>query len=540
MEDSIVVTRTLIHDILEEDVFKNKGGGMFTSLNKYDVEKAFDLYDEYFFNGEIRDRLIDTASTIDFVVIKNSKRTEDSVGVVFDSGIPEYYISISPSYVDQFRKIQDSDDIDRIHALQITLEHDIIHLLMMMWEYLDRVPNNPIYSSHGKLYKCVLKTYFGHTVFDHNIGMERSPTPKKSGMTPPKKTGLLRNWENSCYLDSLLMSIFLGASNFPRHVIFETKIKNVDYSPDNYHVGICHSESTIKSQGEFYDFAQRFQNALKSDYNSITHSQASLKCVNLRGIIAECIPTIRGKDMYEPFSPTDIYEILTRVFPGLKIQNIPTTVITPPTEKMIRDGITISQTKRVNSRPTPMYQMWDYMNPVGEEGSYPDWERCEFPILVFQSGMIPPIRNYGSKEPEEIVSYGAIPGKFQRVKEIRRGVEEYVNVPEYGQIKILQHKARSFGEYIISGRYRLFAVVRSIGIAPMMGAEEISAGGGHYSAYIRPSSDPETWYLYDDIQPTWEKLPAGKLPKNTFINEEYARSEMLFYQKLKSKSPGKK
>lgn len=528
MKDHISV-RTKIHNDLVNSVFKNKGGGYFSSLNGGDIKYAFDLYDKYVFGKQIRSKLAKTNSTIKFRAISD-KNGGSLCGV--DSDTNQYYINISPNMINRLLRLKNNvigelsgvgKDIDRVYCFQVVLEHEIIHLLMMLWNYFDKEKTD-VYSKHGKLFQCMIREYFGHTIFDYIHEIDIISYERKS---PTMKAGKLVNWSNSCYLDSLLTSIFLGASSFPRYQIFTTDTSALNYGKNDFYREICHSSSKIVSKEEFYAYAKKLQDALRSDYKQLTSSSSSFKCVNLRAIISECIPIIKEGGKYVPFSPTDIYEIFARIFPGLKMRDIPTIIKTP-------DGDGKIKIKERLSNPIPMYQMWDYMTPIGDEGAYPIWEDSDYPILVFQSGMIPPIYDYGSMEPEIITSYGAIPGKSTYREEIDEfGNLNYIEIPEYGEITIEQYKARAFGEYIISGRYRLFAAVRSEGIAPSVGNVEFE-GGGHYTAYIRPSFDNENWYLYDDIGPTWKMAPEGKLPENTFLNTEYSRSEILFYQKIKA------
>jgi len=65
-EYNIAPVRKAIHDELVKKVFKDRGGGNFTSLKGYDIEAAFDLYDDKVFGGQIRKKLSEEGSLLRF------------------------------------------------------------------------------------------------------------------------------------------------------------------------------------------------------------------------------------------------------------------------------------------------------------------------------------------------------------------------------------------------------------------------------------------------------------------------------------------
>ena len=103
-------------------------------------------------------------------------------------------------------------------------------------------------------------------------------------------------------------------------------------------------------------------------------------------------------------------------------------------------------------------------------------------------------------------------------------------VPDFGKIRTLIRKKRVFGEYIIDNKYRLFAVLIVHGNRPQSIEDW---GGGHYTAYIRPYSDKENWYYYNDQGPTWKK--EGVLPAEVFVDQKRQRPELFFYSRVKKK-----
>ena len=105
-----------------------------------------------------------------------------------------------------------------------------------------------------------------------------------------------------------------------------------------------------------------------------------------------------------------------------------------------------------------------------------------------------------------------------------------VKVPKFGTYKVTLEKDRSFGEYILDRKYRLVGVVSHLGRRPESNSEW---GGGHYIAYLRPKTDPERWYYYNDVGPIWKLMtPDGKLGDIAFVDSGRERPELYFYEKL--------
>ena len=553
-EFDIVSTRKTIHDILELDVFEHKGGANFTSLNRQDIENVFDLYDSLIFNKQIRDKLQSSGIVLKFY---SKRRLSGAGGVCGEIQVSnadvfrECYIDVAPNVVaylfreksNVIKTIMGMECCDRIFCLQLILEHEIIHLLMIIWGYLYKESSSKrfhVYTPHGDLYKCMLQTYFGYTSVDtslsiSDVDMRIHPSPIPTRAYP----GMMTNWAASCYLDSLITSLFLGAGSFIRQSILEADTSTIDYSHwedcelekepshrrSRIFKKICGNGSLIETESQTRDYASRLQTALRETYNSITHDSDAFECRNLRGVLAECIPAIRPLGRYIEYNVSEVYDILTDIFPTLKLCNIPTIIKNPILETTRREII----------GDKTMFQMWDYIDPGNEvEGSIPLWEEVNVPVLVFQNGLVPPIKNYGSIKSEEISAEEKIPGEYINIGRVIDGVKKLVSVPKRGRVVKVISKARAFGEYIINDTYRLFAAVRSIGRRPRSIKEW---GGGHYIAYIRPETDPNRWYEYDDLGPVWRLTYRGRgnegsLPKDTFIDMFMSRSELLFYQKV--------
>ena len=178
-----------------------------------------------------------------------------------------------------------------------------------------------------------------------------------------------------------------------------------------------------------------------------------------------------------------IYDMLTEIFPNLKLQDIPSQVFLP--HKSPRGG---------HMSPKTLFQFWDFMDPHTEtEGGYEKilWDSLSTPVLVFQNGGIPAITNFKSADSE------IVQGKTFR-------------------------KARCFGETIIGEKYQLFGAVILHGTRP--GRD----GGSHYTSYFRTKGGQ--WWYYDDIGPVLQSLP--QFPTDLIFREERgSKPEMYFYRR---------
>lgn len=175
--EEIREARKYIRAVLLEKEFNGRPN--FERLTDDDVRAVFDLYDAVFFDHQIKKMANEKNASIDFEVTKSEKAT--TAGRCRRKGC-EYILSFPNGLYQQLFSSSSTRgralDLagwtcsDRLECLMIIFEHEVVHLLMMLWGYDGKVKSGAgkkIYSSHGALYQCMVKYYFGHTEYTHSL-----------------------------------------------------------------------------------------------------------------------------------------------------------------------------------------------------------------------------------------------------------------------------------------------------------------------------------------------------------------------------------
>lgn len=139
----------------------------FQRLTSVDLQRLFQLYNEYFFG--------DSLPRTEFEV---SERMTSTAGKCISRG-SKYKIRIANFFKDLNpgkKGILDGGVrcYNRRECLQLTFEHELIHLLMMATPGIPRGPAD-IYGSHGKLFQGLNKAYFGQEGNCHDLFREELP-----------------------------------------------------------------------------------------------------------------------------------------------------------------------------------------------------------------------------------------------------------------------------------------------------------------------------------------------------------------------------
>ena len=456
-------------------------------------QKIFEVYDYTFFDGQISEKLEYQNRNLRFVCKKDDEVPYITLNVKKMKGIWTYFFSINPKQMKNsippdvaFHMGLPEETPREVVSFLYSMELGITCLVLLLWRKIDwsflEILKDPSFQS---LY---LNLFDVNTLPDPSVVKVNATKTYKSVVIadglPPQQ--FFVNWMNSCFLDSILMTLFLCDSEFFREAIL--------FTPATSKEPIC-----FMSEEESLSYRKGLSQEFKEAYYNITSSAKSQKCVSLRNQIGKCIPGM----LDNPFSATEIYSHLVDSFPQLNIENVPMTSNDDPYENK------------------PLFQVWDFIDP-DTSGKVVDWENINTKVLVFSNGLNPPIKFLNSIHPEKVITIG--PSATKKVKVERQkptGEKYFVEVPKQVRKVIKVTKARVFDEYLLDGRYRLCGVVMNIG----------PGDGAHYISYIRPSYDSGVWYYYDDLSPEYKKI--DRLPKSVFENTDQSRPELLFYQRLK-------
>lgn len=134
------------------------------------LNKLFHLYDQEFFNNRITKIIEEKNIKLDFCY--NEKMTK--TGGRCSKHKDEYKISISQQIIlNTFKngeKCHISNGLEcsnRLECLMNIFEHELIHFIIQITH--GHIKADPIYKSHGKLFKQLVYTYFGHTETKHSL-----------------------------------------------------------------------------------------------------------------------------------------------------------------------------------------------------------------------------------------------------------------------------------------------------------------------------------------------------------------------------------
>lgn len=512
---SIEEKREKIKDVAIKDIFGGtRGGANFKSLKGTDIETIFNLYDSLFFDGEIMRKVGESPIELQF---RASKRLSGIGGITgYEGGDPAIlYIDIAPNIINTiFRNSKAGLTTaaglgcsDRLSCLLLIIEHQLVHLIMILWGYSTDVSidtnilkfrkeilkKGDIFTPHGELFQCLIKRLFGHTKYDHDLGLiDISVSPPKNiyfeaalakkAKRSPKRVKFMaayQNWSYSCYLDSVMMILFYGISDFWRDVILGSKARG----PDK-------------------DLALELKEQLFTDYKALTEDGKTIMCSTLRKTLLKKEPGLKGKLSWKMYNAGAAYEIMTSILTDFLI-DIPVQIY-----RAMEDGTHHPDT--VKYAREAMLTFWDYMDPLTdiEEGSdykVIRWDLIQSPIIVFTNGGIPRIRKLNKKGRETI---------------------------KEGKLEVKIKKARAFGMTIIDNRYELIGVV-------MLSGVKKEGGGSHYTSYFKGGSDnplgedgSSPWYYYNDIGPELNLIQSP--PEKIWRDKEGYMPSMYFYRKVSS------
>jgi hypothetical protein len=336
-----------------------------------------------------------------------------------------------------------------------------------------------VFGDGGKLMSCAYKKIYGvldfhnpYIVWDDPPTLEEKDVETK--LVPVKGYSY---WENSCYIDSLLVTILLNYSRFWRRATIFS-----DLGPYTKGFENCSKERMTT-------LASDIQNDLSSDFISFAvHKSEEKNCRKVRNLIAECLPLKEGGS-WTTYNVADLYSTFGVLFPELNF-DIPYRLYrSHPERGLVRGWLQYSRES--------VLTMWDFMDPHSTEDTHKriEWNMCRSPVLVFTNGGTPRIKHFGSMESETVKT------AYSR---------------SYNTIT----KRDAFGDTIISGRYQI------VGVILLLGVKSDQDGGAHYISYFKATDG--SWYYYDDLREDIVQIVS--LPDKVWNESSGSMPAMYFYQ----------
>jgi hypothetical protein len=316
----------------------------------------------------------------------------------------------------------------------------------------------------------------------------------------PDWSAVFQNYDNSCYLDSLLVILLLGETDFYRNAFFTTDLSQASFLGAKKVIAVCSAKSATQSESDIRAWAQRLQQSMWTDFEKLTtlRTGSEVTCSNTRNTLADCLTKMKVDGRWAQEAPNEVYKVLADAFPVLNISF---------KEHIYRvDG---GWSAEKVQPAVPMYMMQDFVgdaqleynrSPISQpplkDGEKmfrsPQWDTMTYAVIVFLNGVLPTVLRWNELRTEN--------EGLQTMK-----------------------KVSTFDEYIIDRRYRLFGVTRHHGGKPGMEASD-----GHYTAYMRRG---DAWYAYNDLRGI-ERTPNGALPNDAFVQERGVQPHMFFYERV--------
>lgn len=346
-----------IYDDILSKVRDRIGGDTFKKLRGGDIRFIFNLYDKLIFNSQLSKEVQLKQAKIKFRASPRRMGVASICGTISTSPLV-YYIDVSPTVLYRL-------DQANISTLIKIVADQMINIILLI---------SDLTQSRYNLHQKLREKYFGS-----DFVPQRSTSLTSLDLEYPKsytvpfnlKTGLFSYQENSCYIDSLLSLIFLSDTDFYRRRIVDSKLLT-KRSKENLKL-LCRSDI---SKDNIIRTLKSIKFTLEKTYHNLVSKKLNQSTTLIRELLFNLYPDLKNKWGWDTYNAPAIYDLLTEIFPKLKISPIPAWILD--------NGVKVSK----RTRTLTLFQFWDFLrySEVGEEII---WDEIDTPILVFQNGGLP-------------------------------------------------------------------------------------------------------------------------------------------------------
>ncbi len=299
---------------------------------------AFLLYDKYVFQNQIRNKFLERK----YIITIDDQDISCAALVVKKGDRINWFHNLS--------RINDFYGDDFIRQVMTITKYSCIYMTMILWNQMEFSMKY-----NYRLFRCVAKIYF--PVDDDYV--KEILKEIKIAYEPAEILSLPLNWSASCYLDSLMIAMFLSDNYHYKKNILYSNVKPLKPLVDNEIVSVD-------------EFAKNVKNEFLRLFTKFTTFEGSLKCKNIRSLLADYLPDLKP---YRSYGVSEVYDIITDIFPKTKI-SIP-----------LSNG---------NKLDVSSIMFWDY---ISQDDSI-SWNKINSGSLVFRNGFVPLIKNAGNKKDE--------------------------------------------------------------------------------------------------------------------------------------------
>jgi hypothetical protein len=499
--------------VLRRKILNEWIGNTGDALNPDIVKDLYNLYDRIAFNRQISAKVSATRSVnvtfIEYERVQAFKRVSNlcNIHVYTEHGVTNYNIYISSIVYKNSSSIDDYTDV------LIAFEHDLVHLLGILWGFFDSrtLKNDPVRGEHGTLYKCVAKSFFEETRLPEGISSVIDIYNTFFQHISPVRKGMYRNWENSCYLDSLLTGMLFMRSDTYRRVFFGTNVNTIEYEkvaeidsdgkvtkPTTSFVTPCTQASQLVIESQIRRLSYSVQDSLFEDYLLLTTGTEKIKCTDIRIALSQCIPEMRQNGDWVMYGAQTIYGLIAQLFPALLLGGVKkyTYEISNPTNFYWKTDL----------GKFAFFPVSEYLSDAGEQYDWSDIAQRSNVIVFFNDGS--KYMQLDTQAPEfvEVDEYVN--------KVLTRTRHQYEKVRTLG-VKLKDSKIQGINQF------ELMSVVHIHGVQPH------GEGGIHYTASINTT---DGWMSYDDTG-GFEPIELYYLRETLFQERNRTRPELFFYCK---------
>lgn len=183
-----------------------------------------------------------------------------------------------------------------------------IHLYYYIASYISTLnENKPIEMTIRKYKKFFSSKFKTPLIFENQSSLNKLKIEKG-----------LEWFDNSCYLDTILVMILFSTGTYFRYNIFNTKFN------ENLYKGIlvntfCDKDSDYKDIKNIKEFRNEIKTQLVDIFVNVIKNtkDKNVKCTNIRNILGKCKSGISSRDI---FSSTVLYDVIANVFADLKLR----------------------------------------------------------------------------------------------------------------------------------------------------------------------------------------------------------------------------